>query len=245
MLDLTKNTNLSALYCGGNAILMRKLEVSSSVKTVYCSPQGIIGKKGNDGQYYLPCNGTANLRSERFINGVKGTITRKNKQGQEIKSPSGEEWFFRFNESFIGQEIYCEIKNPSLPNWKVYRSNVVKITGAKKAVALSNTDQEFVFNGKTETTIASTNSSKEKLSQKEIGLRVYPIPANSWINVEVENSDVQFSRYEIVNLSGARISTGKVEGSKTEININDLRKGMYFIRMQGQNHIETVKFSVN
>ncbi len=76
------------------------------------------------------------------------------------------------------------------------------------------------------------------------GIHVYPIPADQWINVKFDNPNIPFNRYEIIDYSGKLILSGQIKGSKTEIDVNGMHKGLYLIQLQGRYCREAVKFSI-
>ncbi len=76
------------------------------------------------------------------------------------------------------------------------------------------------------------------------GMCIYPLPANSWLNIELSNPEIPFNRYEIIDFNGKKASVGQVTGQSTKIDVSNLQSGYYFIRLMGNNAIKNVKISI-
>lgn len=72
------------------------------------------------------------------------------------------------------------------------------------------------------------------------GVNIYPNPCYDKINL---NSDFVFNQIKIYNTNGQIIKT--IEGKVSEINIQDLNNGIYFLECSGDSKIATQKFIVN
>lgn len=66
------------------------------------------------------------------------------------------------------------------------------------------------------------------------GLSVYPNPANGTITI----SGNQTGEYQIANIMGQTIKTGRIDTEKQQINVSALPAGVYFINIDGK----TMKF---
>lgn len=70
---------------------------------------------------------------------------------------------------------------------------------------------------------------------------VYPNPVNSVLNIAAANAEAM--SYKIFNLQGAEILAGEVTASSTQISVEALSQGIYFIRMTASdNSSSTMKF---
>ncbi|RLD58024.1 MAG: hypothetical protein DRJ05_08725, partial [Bacteroidetes bacterium] len=71
--------------------------------------------------------------------------------------------------------------------------------------------------------------------------RVFPNPVMEYINVQALVSRGKF-KYEIVNITGNTIKSGIVENQKGSINLIDLPKGFYVLRIWMDGAVENYKF---
>ena len=72
------------------------------------------------------------------------------------------------------------------------------------------------------------------------GFRVYPNPVDDVITVETQ-SLAPLQQYDITNLMGQTLMTGRLDDEKQQINLSEIPAGMYFLRVNGI----TVKFVKN
>ena len=79
----------------------------------------------------------------------------------------------------------------------------------------------------------------EGVSELEKSLKVYPNPANDYLNVEGEMTSI-----EIYNTVGQRMMTKQVN-SDTKIDLSGLNNGIYFLRVYNNGEMAVRKFSVN
>lgn len=80
----------------------------------------------------------------------------------------------------------------------------------------------------------SKSSIKEQRTSKQNTLNIYPNPANDAIFVE-NNDEIQLSNYTILSLVGQKLDEGIYSNKgiyNNKININNLEKGLYFIKFQ-------------
>jgi len=74
-------------------------------------------------------------------------------------------------------------------------------------------------------------------------LSVYPNPATDILNISLSNASFKQSLVSIYNISGHLVITSKMNGSDTQLNIDGLSQGIYFVRVSNQNGFnKTVKF---
>jgi hypothetical protein len=66
---------------------------------------------------------------------------------------------------------------------------------------------------------------------------LYPNPSVDFLIVNNGN----FSSYEVVNSAGVSVQKGDVNGNK--IDVKNLETGNYFIHLNGQNQIQTGRFT--
>ena len=65
------------------------------------------------------------------------------------------------------------------------------------------------------------------VGENEAEFAIYPNPVNNTLFINSGNAE--FS-YEMFNSLGQKVATGKATGS-TQISVNDLKKGIYFLRL--------------
>jgi hypothetical protein len=73
---------------------------------------------------------------------------------------------------------------------------------------------------------------KEQLMESEISLKVYPVPASDFINIEITPVDTGRLILEFYNNSGVRILNKKVVKQPVlQVNISDFPSGVYFLKV--------------
>ncbi len=82
------------------------------------------------------------------------------------------------------------------------------------------------------------NTSAPDIENADSKILIYPNPASDNITVEVN----QKALIEILNLQGQLIKSLESEETQTTINISDIEKGMYFIKIQTNNAFTVKKF---
>lgn len=70
-------------------------------------------------------------------------------------------------------------------------------------------------------------------------MKVYPNPANNYVNVEINNTSGGKYTVEVVDLLGHKLNTSELVNNKTTVDVNDLAAGMYMINC----YREGVKFA--
>jgi len=75
----------------------------------------------------------------------------------------------------------------------------------------------------------------------ELGVRIYPNPANNLLIIEKANPD-SYS-FEITSLNGQLIQSGTYAGQSHQIDISLVQTGVYLITIRSQDHVITKKFT--
>jgi hypothetical protein len=75
-------------------------------------------------------------------------------------------------------------------------------------------------------------------------LTIYPNPSTDKITIETSAS-LTLSKLSILNLYGEELIIGQITESKTQIDINTLPCGIYFVRLSNENIIEVGKIIKN
>jgi len=73
---------------------------------------------------------------------------------------------------------------------------------------------------------------KDKLSDAESKIKIYPNPTSGIIRISLENyPDAINGRYQVYNLSGTILKDSRFDSSMTEINMSDISNGIYVLRL--------------
>jgi hypothetical protein len=73
---------------------------------------------------------------------------------------------------------------------------------------------------------------KEQLMESEISLKVYPMPATDFINIEITPVDTGRLILELFNFSGVKVlSKLAVNKPVLQVNIHDIPSGIYFLKV--------------
>jgi hypothetical protein len=74
-------------------------------------------------------------------------------------------------------------------------------------------------------------------------IKVYPNPATEVLNISLNNVDIKNSKVKIYNVSGIEVLENEMTNNKTQINIEHLSSGLYFVRVINENGFDkTEKF---
>lgn len=76
--------------------------------------------------------------------------------------------------------------------------------------------------------------------QETVSTSLYPNPAADFITLDL-NDETKMMQVSIVNVSGTVVLSTKVAGKQT-IDISALSSGVYFVKVNGDNHISSTKF---
>lgn len=77
----------------------------------------------------------------------------------------------------------------------------------------------------------------------ELGLLLYPNPSNEYITIQIEDNIDSKLDYQIFNAMGQVVFTGSSTTSTNTINISNLERGMYTIRLTKDNEVSLRRFS--
>lgn len=73
---------------------------------------------------------------------------------------------------------------------------------------------------------------REQLMESEISLKVYPIPASDFINIEITPIDTGRLTFELYNNSGVKIFSNIVASQPViHLNVHDIPSGAYFLKV--------------
>lgn len=115
--------------------------------------------------------------------------------------------------------------------------------GANPSVTLASLYVRFIHNG---TNLCTASINEETVS---ISTKVFPIPADNNLTIQIDNNLLLNNplNYEIINLLGevVEIATFNSTFTTQQIALNDLKEGVYFIRIKNKEiTLSTKKFTV-
>jgi len=90
-------------------------------------------------------------------------------------------------------------------------------------------------------TLDLTNSIFNNIEKPNIPFSIFPVPANSFINI-VNSSGAHSFQYNILNLNGQTLISDKAFANFNKINISNLKQGLYFIQILFDDKIVVIKF---
>jgi uncharacterized protein YjbI with pentapeptide repeats len=86
-------------------------------------------------------------------------------------------------------------------------------------------------------------TSTEEVLFSNTQLAVYPNPAVDVLNINISNASFKNSSVTITNVSGKQLINTNMSGANTQINIEGLSNGIYFVNITNENGFKkTVKF---
>jgi hypothetical protein len=98
---------------------------------------------------------------------------------------------------------------------------------------------ELILNAKS-TTTSFEDKQSSIINTKMV---VYPNPASDVLNISINNSSFKNSSISIYNISGNEVLSSTMMGTSTQLNIESLSNGVYFVKVKNENGFDrTVKF---
>ena len=76
-------------------------------------------------------------------------------------------------------------------------------------------------------------------------INIYPNPSNGIINIEFIDYDIQNVLIELINLQGQVVFVQTITNQKNTINVSDLDKGLYIIKIYTDTGIKAKKLIIN
>ncbi len=75
----------------------------------------------------------------------------------------------------------------------------------------------------------------------QLNYDLYPNPVENFLHIDVNNYNA-LQEIEIIDILGKTYYSEKLEGNKTTIDVRNLSKGVYLVKLKGKNEIQTIKF---
>jgi hypothetical protein len=73
---------------------------------------------------------------------------------------------------------------------------------------------------------------KEQLMGSEISLKVYPMPATDFINIEITPADTGRLIFELYNISGVKVLNNvTIYQPILQLNVSDIPSGVYYLKV--------------
>ena len=86
----------------------------------------------------------------------------------------------------------------------------------------------------------------EDASGISLEMLIYPNPAKDFINLIIENFEIDNLSYQLYDINGSILKKDKVVDNETSISMQDLKPSTYFIKViQGNKDIKTFKIIKN
>jgi hypothetical protein len=80
-----------------------------------------------------------------------------------------------------------------------------------------------------------------KNTDAQNNLSVYPNPSNGYVTISANSL---INRVEIFDVSGKLVHTSSINSIQTTINTHSFEKGMYILKAQNKNNINTTKLFI-
>jgi hypothetical protein len=96
--------------------------------------------------------------------------------------------------------------------------------------ALPKVNNEFVTPAPSSQIIRVVHTGDSRIVSPALGVRVYPNPANDFVNIESMNSDIQ--RIELFDLKGRLLRSEDLSVNKFEMSVSSLQSGTYILKVK-------------
>jgi hypothetical protein len=146
--------------------------------------------------------------------------------------------------NFTGMNDFTLTKNIFIKDKFLNTITDIEINPSVDFVITSDTNSkgdnrfEIIFTAK-----GSTNTKEDLLKTVNTNLSVYPNPATEVLNISISNANFKNSEVVVLNISGTEIFKTNMANNNTQLNIETLSNGVYFVKVSNQNGFnKTVKF---
>ncbi len=116
----------------------------------------------------------------------------------------------------------------------IFSYTISESDGIKTLVLTSDNDQAIYSNQQ-----LSTNRFKVA------NFSIYPNPTNNFINISIANKNIEHAKVRMYDSLGKLCKSQNVDNQNSVINIKNLEKGLYFIKIETDKSIETQKIIIN
>ena len=140
-----------------------------------------------------------------------------------------------FTEMYNNDLIYVDVRNQNNENFEEFYLN---LNGNLKCVYVDDTSAPYLDEWTIDPGAQFVHNEQEcealntdEVSDKEI--RIYPNPVTEKLVIEM--SDMKFTKVTLVNALGEIVFAQEINSGKTEIDMRDFPKGVYFLITNGKN----------
>lgn len=119
------------------------------------------------------------------------------------------------------------INFPTDGTWyNILGGGTVEVSGGKASVAV-NAGETMIFSNNSSDVRADISTPVSEVAVQDFDLKIYPNPCAEILNISSENS---IDNISLVSLSGAKVlDVANVNSNNTNIDINGLKSGIYFV----------------
>lgn len=82
---------------------------------------------------------------------------------------------------------------------------------------------------------------KDLADERIVGLRIYPNPVNTIINIELATLPETQLEYILSDINGKLLEEGRLLSTLTHLNLQNIRKGIYLLVIKEESKIEEFK----
>jgi ligand-binding sensor domain-containing protein len=131
-------------------------------------------------------------------------------------------------------------------NWTIYNnSNSGFPNDWIESIAIDDMGNKWIATGNSGVVLFNENGIttglSDKISVSPEDFTIYPNPAKDFISID----GLQAGTYEIINIAGAILKNSEVQGMQVKIDISQLPKGVYTMRVTKKDNVVTKKFIKN
>ncbi len=138
--------------------------------------------------------------------------------------------------TLTGTKMITDIGLGSQTSWIDY---LIPVSNANNSrLYFTSTKKTGLLYIKADAVITKTNK-----YEKEVDFIIYPNPANKVINIKIKN-EFNGSKITLYNILGETVLEDEMTTNQLQININDLKSGVYFIAIQNNNSQSTQKIII-
>jgi len=128
--------------------------------------------------------------------------------------------------------------------WLDCNNNYAEISGETSQIFTATVNGTYAVaiteNGCVDTSLCYTVTISDVETITTSDITIYPNPAHDF--VVIENSKLRIQNLEVLDITGKTIKQLTVNNSEYKIQVEDLKEGVYFIKLTTNNTTEVVRF---
>lgn len=190
---------------------------TTSTSTTGAEVQWTLTESTTSGYYYIDCNGGGSLSRLCSDESEYAAMTSNTNDGALT------EWMFtEVDDDGVTKYLFTtSTSETSYPRLRVNDDEAIDMVGTSSTGSWT----KFVF---TEVEDVTTAISDHELEDSHIC--IYPNPVSSDLNIKIENDGL--AKMEILSITGKIVLDDTFEGGETSVNLSQLSKGIYIIKIQ-------------